>query len=69
VFFSPCLQGKTTCPICDISITSWQKLKPKVPMKINPLVLPLGDSFDTIVDLAICVEKKGGKMKKKQKEK
>jgi hypothetical protein len=39
-----------------------------MPMKINPLVLYLGDAFDIDVDPTICVEKKGGKMQKKQKE-
>jgi len=65
VFCFPYKQGKTNYPICEIPITNWQKLKLEVPMKINPLVLSLGDAFDTIVDLAICVEKKGEKMKKK----
>ncbi len=36
-------------------------------MKINPLVLSLRDAFDIIVDPTICVEKKGGKVQKKQK--
>ncbi len=36
-------------------------------MKINPLVLSLGAAFDTVVDPTICVDKKGKKMKNKQK--
>jgi len=40
-----------------------------MPMKINPLVLSLRDAFDIVVDPTICVEKKGGKMQKKQKKK
>jgi len=67
VFYFPYLQGKTTCPICDIPIIGWQKLKPKVLMKINPLVLSLGDAFDIVVDPAICVEKKRKKCKRNKK--
>ncbi len=67
MFYFPCLQQKTTCPICDIPIIGWQKLKLKVFTKINPLVLSLGDAFDIVVDLAICVEKKRKKCKKNKK--
>jgi hypothetical protein len=36
-------------------------------MKINPLVLSLGDAFDIVVDPAICVEKKRKKCKRNKK--
>jgi hypothetical protein len=40
-----------------------------VSLQINPLVLPLGNTFDIVVDLAIIVEKKREKMQKKKVEK
>jgi hypothetical protein len=55
--------------MCNVPIKGWHKLKPKVPLHINPLILPLGNAFDIVIDLAIIVEKKREKMQKKKIEK
>lgn len=47
-------------------IKGLHKLKPRVPLTINPLVLSLGNTFDVVVDLAIVTEKKREKMQKKE---
>lgn len=44
------------------------KLKPRVPLIINPLVLSLGNTFDVVADLAIITKKKGKKCEKKSRE-
>jgi hypothetical protein len=52
--------------LVSCAIKGWHKLKPKVPLQINPLVLPLGNTFDIVVDLAIIVEKKWEKCKRRK---
>ncbi len=62
-------KGKQLVPCVMSPIKGWHKLKPKVPLLINPFVLSLGGAFDIVVDPAIIVEKKRKKMQKKKVEK